>query len=189
VVETAMGEYQLKICRCYLKDYPKWTHYDLSIEKQREMILNSDLFGCEEDYIDEVIPYDAEINSGGGVQRNIFVNRNEWFKKNRNPNIKPKVKIFWYVDLNGRDRLKQLVYDLEEKESFYSADFTENYSRHEVEPNEIILESTKEAIFYQTIFKMLWDEHSLGEIKKAVETDQLTISRTGIKNYRDQLDS
>ena len=102
---------QLRILRCYLKHYPQWKHYNLSFDKQRELILNSELLECDEEYVDEVIPYDGKISTSGGIQRNIFIDRNDWFKKNRNPDIEPKFKIYWYVDIEGRDKLKQLVND------------------------------------------------------------------------------
>jgi hypothetical protein len=54
------------------------------------LILNSEILGCDEEYLDEVIPYDGEISTSGGIQRNIFIDRNDWFKKNRNPNLNPK---------------------------------------------------------------------------------------------------
>ena len=47
----------MRILRCYLKHYSKWKHYDLSFDKQRELILNSELLDCHEEYVDEVIPY------------------------------------------------------------------------------------------------------------------------------------
>jgi len=47
---------KLRHKRCYLKHYPKWKHYDLSIDKQRELILNCEVLGCEEEYVEEVIP-------------------------------------------------------------------------------------------------------------------------------------
>jgi hypothetical protein len=53
----------LRHLRCYLKHYPKWKHYDLSIDKQRELILNCEVLGCEEEYVEEVISYDRNLNT------------------------------------------------------------------------------------------------------------------------------
>ena len=35
---------------------------------------------------------------------------------------------YWYVDIDGRENLKQLVEDLDVKETYISADFTADYS-------------------------------------------------------------
>ena len=88
--------------RCYLKHYPQWKHYDLSIDKQRELILNCEVLGCEEEYVEEVISYDRNLNTSGGSERNVFLPMNDWFKNTRNPNPKPKVKIYWYLDIEER---------------------------------------------------------------------------------------
>ncbi len=225
----------MKICRCYLKDYPKWTYYDHSLDKQRELILNTfkelALNGFEDDEIDEYIPYDRTIHSTGGGEARRFgqmidwtqVKSNKkresvyvggrfskedsrWMRKKRNPDKKIRAKIYWYVDFEGRENLKSLIADLENKvlvespsrpkelpprydqEWFYSADFTENYSKYDVEPDSLVMESTKEAIFYQTIFEMIWNGNSLGEIVEAVSTDDMTITRTGVANYKKQLE-
>ena len=225
----------MKICRCYLKDYPKWTYYDHSLDKQRELILNTfkelALNGLEDDEIDEYIPYDRTIHSTGGDEARRFgqmidwtqVKSNKkgesvyvggrfskedsrWMRKKRNPDTKIRAKIYWYVDFEGRENLKSLIDDLENKvlvespsrpkelpprydqEWFYSADFTENYSKYDVEPDSLVMESTKEAIFYQTIFEMIWNGNSLGEIVEAVSTDDMTITRTGVANYKKQLE-
>ena len=53
----------MRYFRCYLKHYPKWKHYDLSFDKQRELILNSEVLDCEETYIDGAIPYDGKISA------------------------------------------------------------------------------------------------------------------------------
>ena len=55
--------------RCYLKHYPQWKHYDLSIDKQRELMLNCEVLGCEEEYVEEVISYDRNLNTSGGSER------------------------------------------------------------------------------------------------------------------------
>ena len=76
--------------RCYLKHCPKWKHYDLSIDKQRELILN-----CEEEYVEEVISYDRNLNTSGGSERQVFLHMNDWFKKSRNTNLKQKSTGMW----------------------------------------------------------------------------------------------
>ena len=96
----------MRILRCYLKHYSKWKHYDLSFDKQRELILNSEILGREEEYVDEVITKPINLNTSGGIQRNIFVDKNEWFNKHRDTNKKPTAKIYWYVDIDGRENLK-----------------------------------------------------------------------------------
>jgi hypothetical protein len=107
-----------------------------------------------------------------------------WLKKTRNPNSETKRKIYWYVDFDSRENLSKLVNELDVNEYYCSADFTENYSKYDVEPDDIIMESTKESIFYQTIFRMIWNGNSLGEIKNAVSTNEMTISKTGIADYK-----
>ena len=176
---------QLRILRCYLKHYSKWKHYDLSFDKQRELILNSELLGCDEEYVDEVIPYDGKISTSGGIQRNIFIDRNDWFKKNRNPNINPKIKLYWYVDIDGREKLNQLVNDIDVNETFYSADFTADYSIYEVQPDALIKEDTESAVFYQTIFEMLRNKVSLREIAKSVSSDAISITQTAVGNLKE----
>ena len=175
----------MRILRCYLKHYPQWKHYNLSFDKQRELILNSKLLGCNEEYVDEVIPYDGKISTSGGIQRNIFIDRNDWFKKNRNPDIEPKFKIYWYVDIEGRDKLKQLVNDIGVNETFYSADFTADYSIYEVQPDALIKEDTESAVFYQTIFEMLRKKVSLREIAKSVSNEGINITHTAIGNLKE----
>jgi hypothetical protein len=158
----------LRILRYYLKHYSKWKHYDLSFDKQRELILNSELLDCHEEYVDEVIPYDGKISTSGGIQRNIFIDRNDWFNKNQNSNINPKVKIYWYVNIDGRENLNQLINDIDVNETFYSADFTADYLIYSIQPKAIIEENTREAVFYQTIFEMLRNKVSLRNIAKSV---------------------
>ena len=173
---------QLRILRCYLKHYPKWKHYDLSVDKQRELILNSELLGCNEEYVDEVIPYDRKISTSGGIQRNIFIDRNDWFKKNRNPNINPKIKLYWYVDIDGREKLNQLVNDIDVNETFYSADFTADYSTYEVEPDALITEETQSAVFYQIYPRSFKDSNNdgIGDLGGVIEKfDQLNDGKGG----------
>ena len=176
---------QLRILRCYLKHYPKWKHYDLSIDKQRELILNSEILGREEEYVDEVITKPINLNTSGGIQRNIFVDRNEWFNKHRDSNKKPTAKIYWYVDIDGRENLKQLVDDLDVKETYISADFTADYSFYEVEPDALITEDTESAVFYQTIFEMLRNKVSLREIAKSVSNEEMSITHTAVGNLKE----
>ncbi len=229
----------MKICRCYLKHYPKWTHYHLSMDKQRQLILKSmkdfrpDI---KDNEIDEYIPYEKDIQSSGADESKRFgemidivwklkTNYSEksvrdssfgtyegdgkkhseiitpelwkekntgrfsetdsrWFKKTRDSDTKTKSKIYWYVDFDGRENLKKLVDELDVKEFYCSADFTENYSRYDVDPDSLVMEATKEAIFYQTIFEMIWNGNSLGEIVKAVSTDEMSISKTGVADYK-----
>lgn len=232
----------MRICRCYLKKYPKWKYYNLSLDKQRELILNNlkelTFFSIlADDEIAEYIPYEKHIQSTGSDESNRFgemidkvwklksrykeknvkdysygtyqgdeKTHNEiitpelwrekntgrytetdsrWIKKTRSPDSNTKVKIYWYVDFDGRENLKNLVDDLDVNEFYCSADFAENYSKYDVEPDSLLMESTKGAIFHQTIFKMIWDGKSLGEIKKAVSKDGMTITKPAVKDYRE----
>jgi hypothetical protein len=174
----------LRILRCYLKHYSKWKHYDLSIDKQRELILNCEVLDCDEEYVDEVIPYDGKISTSGGIQRNIFIDRNDWFKKKRNSNINLKVKLYWYVDIDGREKLNQLANDIDVNETFYSADFTADYSIYEVQPDALIKEDTESAVFYQTIFEVLRNKVSLREIARSVSSDEISIAHAAIGNLK-----
>ena len=171
--------------RCYLKHYPKWKHYDLSIDKQRELILNCEVLGCEEEYVEEVIHRDRSLNTSGGSERHVFLPVNEWFKKTRNPDQKPKVKIYWYVDISGRENLTQLVDDLDVKETYISADFTADYSPYEIEPDALITEETQSAVFYQTIFEMIRNKVSLREIAKSVSNEEMSITHTAVGNLKE----
>ena len=175
----------MRILRCYLKHYSKWKHYNLSFDKQRELILNCEVLGREEEYVDEVITKPINLNTSGGIQRNIFIDRNDWFKKNRNPNINPKVKLYWYVDIDDREKLNQLVNDIDVNETFYSADFTADYSIYEVQPDALIKEDTESAVFYQTIFEMLRNKVSLREIAKSVSNEEMSITHTAVGNLKE----
>ena len=68
------------------------------------------------------------------------------------------------MDIGGRENLKQLVEDLDVKETYISADFTADYSPYEIEPDALITEETQSAVFYQTIFEMINEQTEL--IKK-----------------------
>ena len=175
----------MRILRCYLKHYPQWKHYDLSIDKQRELILNCEVLGCEEEYVEEVISYDRNLNTSGGSERQVFLHMDDWFKKSTNPNLKPKAKIYWYVDIDGRENLKQLVEDLDVKEIYISADFTADYSPYEVEPDALITEETQSAVFYQTIFEMIRNKVSLREIAKSVSNEEMSITHTAVGNLKE----
>jgi hypothetical protein len=110
---------------------------------------------------------------------------NEWFKKTRNPDQKPKVKIYWYVDISGRENLTQLVDDLDVKETYISADFTADYSPYEIEPDALITEETQSAVFYQTIFEMIRNKVSLREIAKSVSNEEMSITHTAVGNLKE----
>ena len=164
----------LKVYRCYLKELPLWTHYKLTCDKQRELIIAriAEYTRVTEDEIEEVV-----LKQGG----------KDWITKTRDSNYKPKAKIYWYVDIEGRENLKQLVEDLDVKEWFYSADFTEDYSKYEVEPDEIVVEETKQSEFYQRIFEMANDGISNGKIAKAVSTKEMSITRQAIGLMRNSV--
>jgi hypothetical protein len=174
----------LKICRCYLKDYREWKYYSLSVDKQRELILNylkdSFVSAIDDNEIEEIISYEPHIETSGGSERNRFMGHNDWIRKSRIEDSKTKIKIYWYVDFDSRENLSNLIDELNVNENFLSADFTEDYSKFEVEPDTIVKESTKEAIFYQTIFDLIRDKNSLREIANKVSTNEMTISAPAI---------
>jgi hypothetical protein len=181
--------------------------------------------GLADDEIDEYIPYERTIHSTGGDEAKRFgdmidwtqVKTNKrgesvhlggrfskedirWMRKSRNSDSNIRAKIFWYVDFEGRENLKMLIDDLENKiwtdnssspypkgkrqEWFWSADFTEDYSKYDVEPDDLLMDETKEAIFYQKIFHGIHNGKSLGEIVKLVSTDKMTISKPAVSNFK-----
>ena len=218
----------MKTYRAYLKLYPEWKYYDLSLDRQRELILNNikedALDGLEDDEIDEYIPYEREFQSTGPDEskrfgemidwEQVITNKkgdsqyiggrfskedSSWMRKKRNPDKKIRAKIFWYVDFEGRENLKQLIDDLENKiwtdnssrpkelppsysqEWFWSADFAVDYSKYDVEPDVVVTENTQESKFYQNIFELIRScEYSLKEIAESVSTDNFSISHTQI---------
>ena len=161
----------------------------MSIHKQRELILDriKEYTRVTEDDLEEVIPYQETANSSSRNQTQLFTPKNDWITKTRDSNYKPKAKIYWYVDIEGRENLKQLVEDLDVKEWFYSADFTEDYSKYEVEPDEIVVEETKQSEFYQRIFEMANDGISNGKIAEAVKTNEISITRQAIGLMRNSV--
>ena len=75
--------------------------------------------------------------------------------------------------------------DIDVNETFYSADFTADYSIHEVQPDAIIKEDTESAVFYQTIFEMLRNKVSLREIAKSVSNEEMSITHAAIGNLKE----
>jgi hypothetical protein len=223
----------LKTFRAYLKHYPKWQYYDLSLDWQRELILNNikedALNGLEDDEIDEYIPYERKFQSTGPDESKRFgemidweqVKTNKkgesvyiggrfskedssWMRKKRNPDKKIRAKIFWYVDFEGRENLKNLIDDLEnkiptdnssskypkgkEQEWFWSADFAVDYSKYDVEPDVVVTENTKESKFYQNIFELIReDKLSYLQIAEEVSNPKknLTISDSQIGRMKE----
>ena len=64
----------MKVCRCYLKHYPKWSHYHLSLEKQRDLIL--DRYKEYSDLQDDEIELPPEMLSLS--KKILFVVRKRW---------------------------------------------------------------------------------------------------------------
>jgi hypothetical protein len=149
------------------------------------LILNCEVLGCEEEYVEEVISYDRNFNTSGGSERQVFLHMNDWFKKSRNPDQKTKIKIYWYVDIDGRENLTQLVEDLDVKETYISVYFTADYSPYEVEPVALITKDTESTVFYQTIFKMINNKVSLREIAKSVANEEISITHTALGNLKE----
>ena len=89
------------------------------------------------------------------------------------------------MDIDGREKLNQLVNDIDVNETFYSADFTADYSIHEVQPDAIIKEDVESEVFYQTIFEMLRNKVSLREIARSVSSDEISITHTAVGNLKE----
>ena len=178
----------MKSFRCYLNKLNAWKYYDLQVRKQRELVL-SEIIDIHfdgkitEQNIAETFPWEKHqltnnTQSKGKEEREYFVEHNDWFRKPKPDAIETKATIAWYLDTNNkRDQLERLVEECETRELFYSADFTADYSRYDMEPDALVLEDTKEAVFYQNIFEHIHtNKLSLAKIGEAVKTKDLSIT-------------
>jgi len=177
----------MKSFRCYLNKLNAWKCYDLQVRKQRELVL-SEIIGTHfngkitEQNIDEKFPWEKhqleKPPSRGRAEREYFIEHNDWFRKPKLEGVKTKAKIAWYLDVdNTREQLNRLVEECETSDIFYSADFTADYSRYDIEPDTLVLESTKEAVFYQNIFEHIHkNKLSLAKIGEAVSSKDLSIT-------------
>jgi hypothetical protein len=130
-----------------------------------------------------------DLHTGGNI-----VHDTKWMRKLRKDfsDEETKGKIIWYFDTGHRGHLKELIIGQETNEEFYSADFTANYASHHLkefgvydyEPDVLCKESTKEAIFYQTIFEKVMNKENVREIAMAVSTGDMSISYIDIINLK-----
>jgi hypothetical protein len=177
----------MKSFRCYLNKINKWTHYDLQVRKQRTLVLSKIMDAhfdgkITEQNIAEIFPWEKQPQSRGPVQTEIFVEHNDWFRKPKPDGIEIKATISWYLDRDKtRTELERLANECETKELFYSADFTADYSRYDIEPDVLVLEDTKEAVFYQNIFEHIHEDKLSNEkIAKAVSNTDITITAAAV---------
>ena len=139
-----------------------------------------------EQNIDEKFPWEKhqleKPPSRGRAEREYFIEHNDWFRKPKLEGVETKAKITWYLDTNKkREQLERLANECETKELFYSADFTADYSRYDIEPDVLVLEDTKEAVFYQNIFEHIHEDKLSNEkIAKAVSNTDITITAAAV---------
>ena len=233
---------KLKTVRAYAKLFPKWTHYNLTLELQRNLIIKSILketavFGCDcEDNIDEVSSHEVVKQSSGygesteygemidiiwkqkgSYTEKLFKDKrtpdspektlhseivtpevwrekstgrysaedSRWLRKPRNPDVETKLRIYWYIDGKAsRNQLNKLYEEYDVNDLFFTADFSVDYRKYEIEPDATFYEDNKESKFYQKIFELIHEnKYSSREISKLVSNDEFSISHPPIADW------
>jgi len=173
----------LKTYRAYLKYFPKWKYYDLSLKKQRELIIQKGI-GLSENEIEEKFTHELPKPKTEDLQTSGVYDLQEGKRGTstlRNENNTKKVICYWYIDLYDRQNINLLYEEYETSDLIVTADFVSDFTKYDCEPDYVVTENTKESKFYQDIFKMIrGGEYSYREISDLICTKELNISHTQI---------
>ena len=173
----------MKTYRAYLKYFPKWKYYDLSLKKQRKLIIQKGI-GLSENEIEEKFTHELPKPKTEDLQTSGVYDLQEGKRGTstlRNEDNTKKVICYWYIDLYDRQYLNLLYEVYETSDLIVTADFAVDYSKFDVEPDYVVTESTKESKFYQQLFILIREGgYSYREISDLVCTNELKISHTQI---------
>ena len=179
----------MKTYRAYLKYFPKWKYYELSLKKQRQLIIQNGI-ELSESEIDEKFthelpkPKTEELQTSGVYD---LLEGKRGTSTLRNENNTKKVICYWYIDLLDRENLNLLYEEYETSDLIVTSDFVTDFSKYDCEPDYVVTENTKESKFYQNIFKLIRQgKLSSREIAEKVSNpkDNLTISHNQINRKK-----
>ena len=173
----------LKTYRAYLKYYPKWKYYELSLKKQRQLIIQNGI-ELPESEIDEKFthelpkPKTEELQTSGVYD---LLEGKRGTSTLRNENNTKKVFCYWYIDLYDRQNINLLYEEYETSDLIITSDFVTNFSKYDCQPDYVVTENTKESLFYEKLFRLIrGGEYSYREISDLICTNELNISHTQI---------
>ena len=175
----------MKTYRAYLKYYPKWKYYELSLKKQRQLIIQNGI-ELSESEIDEKFthelpkPKTEELQTSGVYD---LLEGKRGTSTLRNENNTKKVFCYWYIDLFDRENLNLLYEEYETSDLIVTSDFVTDFSKYDCEPDYVVTENTKESKFYQNIFELIRSgKYKLKEMENIfkIRTDNFRISHTQI---------
>ena len=173
----------LKTYRAYLKYFPKWKYYDLSLKKQRELIIQKGI-GLSENEIQEKFTHELPKPKTEDLQTSGVYDLQEGKRGTstlRNENNTKKVICYWYIDLYDRQNINLLYEEYETSDLIVTADFVTDFSKYDCEPDNVVTENTKESKFYQQLFILIREGgYSYREISDLVCTNELNISHTQV---------
>jgi len=172
----------LKTYRAYLKYYPKWKYYELSLKKQRQLIIQNGI-ELSESEIDEKFTHELPKPKTEDLQTSGVYDLLEGKRGTstlRNENNTKKVICYWYIDLFDRENLSLLYEEYETSDLIVTSDFVTDFSKYDCEPDYVVTENTKESKFYQNIFKMIRGGEPLRSISDAVSNADFEISHTQV---------
>ena len=172
----------LKTYRAYLKYFPKWKYYDLSLKKQRELIIQKGI-GLSENEIEEKFTHELPKPKTGDLQTSGVYDLQEGKRGTstlRNENNTKKVICYWYIDLYDRQNINLLYEEYETSDLIVTADFVTDFSKYDCEPDNVVTVNTKESKFYQSIFELIRGGESLRSISDTVSNVDFKISHTQV---------
>jgi len=180
----------LKTFRAYLKLYPEWKYYDLSLKKQRQLIIQNGI-ELPESEIDEKFTHELPKPKTEDLQTSGVYDLPEglWGTPSlRNESKTKKAICYWYIDLYDRQNLNLLYEEYETSDEIVTSDFVTNFSKYDCEPDYVVTENTKQSKFYQNIFELIRSgEYSLKQMENIfkIRTDNLRISDSQIGKMKE----
>ena len=173
----------MKTYRAYLKLYPEWKYYKLTLEKQRQLIIQKGI-QLPENEIEEKVTHELPKKNPEDLRQSEVYDSMQGLSgipSLRNESKTKKAICYWYIDLYDRQNLNLLYEEYETSDEIVTSDFVTNFSKYDCEPDYVVTENTKESKFYQNIFELIRSgEYSLKEIAESVSTDNFSISHTQI---------
>ena len=144
----------MKTYRAYLKYFPKWKYYDLSLKKQRELIIQKGI-GLSENEIEEKFTHELPKKNPQDLRQSEVYDLMQGLSGI--PNLKnesntKKAICYWYIDLYDRQNINLLYEEYETSDLIVTADFVTDFSKYDCEPDDVVTENTKESKFYQQLF-------------------------------------
>ena len=173
----------MKTYRAYIKHYPKWKYYDLSLKKQRQIIIDKGI-GLHPNEIEEKFTHELPKPKTEDLQTSGVYDLQEGKRGTstlRNENNTKKVICYWYIDLYDRQNINLLYEEYETSDLIVTADFVSDFTKYDCEPDYVVTENTKESKFYQQLFILIREGgYSFREISELVCTDNFKISHTQV---------